>query len=104
MPQTVYTTDEVAEIRDQYEARLQRLTAEKEKAEREKELLEQKISRLLQPLVAEFCPRSATPQSAQIPPGQSKKANTNLLPTPHQLSWRDKPLNVLPGVEQSDEM
>ena len=73
MPQTVYTTDEVAEIRDQYEARLQRLTAEKEKAEREKEMLEQKISRLLQPLVAEFCPRSATPQSAQIPPGQSKR-------------------------------
>ena len=47
MPQTVYTTDEVAEIREQYEARLQRLTAEKEKAEREKEMLEQKISRLL---------------------------------------------------------
>ena len=67
MPQTVYTTEEVEEIRQEYEAKLQRLKADKRKVEREKEMLKQKISRLLQPLMAEFCPGSDSLQSRQIP-------------------------------------
>ena len=67
MPHTVYTTEEVEEIRQEYEAKLQRLKADKKKVEREKELLKQKVSRMLQPLVAEFCPGSASLQSPQIP-------------------------------------
>ena len=66
MPQTVYTTEEVEEIRQEYEAKLQRVKADKKKVEREKEMLRQKISRLLQPIVAEFCPSSVS-QSHQIP-------------------------------------
>ena len=67
MPQTVYTTEEVEEIVQDYEAKLQRLKADKRKVEKEKEMLKQKISRLLQPLVAEFYPSSGSPQSRQIP-------------------------------------
>ena len=58
MPQTVYTTEEVKEIREEYEAQVRQLKAEKKKVETEKELLEKKISKMLQPLlplVAEFC-------------------------------------------------
>ena len=63
--QTVYTTEEVEEIVQDYEDKLHRLKADKKKVEREKEMLRQKISRLLQPLVAEFYPGSL--QSRQIP-------------------------------------
>ena len=63
---TVYTTEEVEEIKQEYEAKLQRVKAGKKKVEREKEMLKQKISLLLQPLVTEFCPGSAS-QSHQIP-------------------------------------
>ena len=58
MPQTVYTTEEVKEIREEYEAQVRQLKADNKKVETEKELLEKKISRMLQPLlplVAEFC-------------------------------------------------
>ena len=55
MPQTVYTTEEVKEIREEYEAQVIQLKAEKKKVETEKELLEKKISRMVKPLVAEFC-------------------------------------------------
>ena len=44
MPQTVYTTEEVEEIVQDYEAKLQRLKADKRKVEMEKETLKQKIS------------------------------------------------------------
>ena len=67
MPQTVYTTEEVEEIRQEYETKLQRLEADKRNVEREKEMLKQKISRLLQPLVEEFCPGISSLQSRQIP-------------------------------------
>ena len=46
MPQIVYTTEEVEEIVQDYEAKLQRLKADKRKVEMEKEMLEQKISKL----------------------------------------------------------
>ena len=49
MPQTVYTTQEVEEIKKSYESKLRRLKADKEKVEREKELQQQKISRLHSP-------------------------------------------------------
>ena len=65
MPQTVYTTEEVEEIVQDYEAQVRQLKADKSKVEGEKETLKQKISRLLQPLVEEFYPGSL--QSHQIP-------------------------------------
>ena len=46
MPQTVYTTEEVEEIVQDYEAKLQRLKADKRKVEMEKEMLELKIPKL----------------------------------------------------------
>ena len=46
MPQIVYTTEEVEEIVQDYEAKLQRLKADKRKVEMEKEMLELKIPKL----------------------------------------------------------
>ena len=46
MPQIVYTTEEVEEIVQDYEDKLHRLKADKRKVEMEKEMLEQKISKL----------------------------------------------------------
>ena len=46
MPHTVYTTEEVEEIVQDYEAKLQRLKADKRKVEMEKEMLELKIPKL----------------------------------------------------------
>ena len=46
MPQIVYTTEEVEEIVQDYEAKLQRLKADKRNVEMEKEMLELKIPKL----------------------------------------------------------
>ena len=76
-PHTVYTTEEVEEIRQEYEVKLQRLKADKRKVEREKEMLKQKMQEMLQPLMAEFCPSNASLQTPQVTGDQLTKVPQN---------------------------